>query len=190
MIDTLRVLANLNVLRVERQSNPTAHANRSNAFQQTINRISDIHHKQPSITIEDLLCANVGGSRMMSYIFQIHLSKSDLPEVQQLLQQDDYRAAYEVYHSRHASELDVLRKEFFEYKRVTFQTLHNIVCICKRVVCASLTYFKNNLLLGKCLYCTALPGQKYHGERLFFGSCLYCGASPEQEHDVVLEKTD
>jgi hypothetical protein len=99
-VDTARILANLNVLRVERETNPDTGAYRAAAIKRAMDRIMDIAHKQSDVTMEQLIRAKVGGARVMSYIFEMHTSNEDLREVQTLLHNTpSYRAVYNTYNS-------------------------------------------------------------------------------------------
>ena len=141
-----RLVANLNVLRVERQSTSDirSRAFRSTAFEKTINRILELADKNPNVTIDDLFRAKVGGARMMSYILEIHSSDADLPEVRNLMQQSSsFRSAYNSHHRMHHSEIETIQLELEHYKRVVHWMVLRVLRTCERLVAPICAWFKH-----------------------------------------------
>ena len=151
-IDTARILANLNVLRVERETNSDTGAYRAAAIKRAMDRIMDIAHKQSDVTMEELIRAKVGGARVMSYIFEMHTSNEDLREVQTLLHNTpSHRAVYNTYNSfrdeynsfRDNPEIETLEFEFQQYIRVVKWVFKRVFRIVEKIVYSINVWIQN-----------------------------------------------
>jgi hypothetical protein len=102
-LNILRLLANLNVLRVSREfvkDDIRTKTYRSDAFQKVINNVLKLHEESKDLNLDDLDHAAVAGDRIMLYIEMLDALDDDLPEVKRILKHDErLKVHYEKYYT-------------------------------------------------------------------------------------------